>query len=245
MTTPLLYSIFVLTGLLNKLDSNRHKEEITMNGKHSPLSKDTEQAILLAAEQEFMSRGYEGAKTVTIAHNAGVTHAMLHYYFGTKERLFNKIFNEKIALLSKMVTDVIFKPDMTPLEKITAVVDRHFEFLVRHPDLPRFLLNELAHNTGRRRLMEHKLRFAWSKVLPPLQRDWDKMIVEEGMKPISMVDFIMDVVSLNLFVFLALPVLDVIIENYYGSREAFFEARKRENVKIIMQRLLQNNNAYE
>ena len=65
------------------------------------------------------------------------------------------------------------------------------------------------------------------------------------MKPISMVDFIMDVVSLNLFVFLALPVLDVIIENFYGSREAFFEARKRENVKIIMQRLLQNNNAYE
>ncbi len=215
-----------------------NREKVNTKGLRM-LSKDTEQAILLAAEQEFMQKGYEGTKTVTIARNAGVTHAMLHYYFGTKERLFNKIFNEKMSLLGKMVTDVIFEPDMTPLEKITAVVDRHFNFLVEHPDLPRFLLNELAYNSERRSMLEHKLRFAWGKLLPPLQCDWDKMIVEEGMKPISMIDFILDVVSLNLFVFLALPVLDVVIDEFYGSRKDFFEARKRENVEIIMQRLLQ------
>lgn len=219
---------------------------MTTNGenikeKHKILSKDTEQAILLAAEQEFMQKGYDGAKTVSIAHNAGVTHAMLHYYFGTKERLFNKIFNEKLSLLGKMVTDVIIEPDTTPLEKIKTVVDRHFEFLVEHPDLPRFLLNELAYNPQRRSLMEHKLRVAWAKWLSPLQREWDEMIVTERMKPIAMIDFILDVVSLNLFVFLALPALDMVIEKFYGSREAFYEARKRENVKIIMQRLSQNS----
>lgn len=214
---------------------------VNLKEKHKILSKDTEQAILLAAEQEFMQKGYDGAKTVSIAHNAGVTHAMLHYYFGTKERLFNKIFNEKLSLLGKMVTDVIIEPDTTPLEKITAVVDRHFEFLVEHPDLPRFLLNELAYNPQRRSLMEHKLRVAWAKWLSPLQREWDEMIVTERMKPIAMIDFILDVVSLNLFVFLALPALDMVIEKFYGSREAFYEARKCENVKIIMQRLSQNS----
>lgn len=214
---------------------------VNLKEKHKILSKDTEQAILLAAEQEFMQKGYDGVKTVSIAHNAGVTHAMLHYYFGTKERLFNKIFNEKLSLLGKMVTDVIIEPDTTPLEKITAVVDRHFEFLVEHPDLPRFLLNELAYNPQRRSLMEHKLRVAWAKWLSPLQREWDEMIVAERMKSIAMIDFILDVVSLNLFVFLALPALDMVIEKFYGSREAFYEARKRENVKIIMQRLSQNS----
>lgn len=214
---------------------------VNLKEKHKILSKDTEQAILLAAEQEFMQKGYDGAKTVSIAYNAGVTHAMLHYYFGTKERLFNKIFNEKLSLLGKMVTDVIIEPDTTPLEKIKTVVDRHFEFLVEHPDLPRFLLNELAYNPQRRSLMEHKLRVAWAKWLSPLQREWDEMIVAERMKPIAMIDFILDVVSLNLFVFLALPALDMVIEKFYGSREAFYEARKRENVKIIMQRLSQNS----
>ena len=44
-------------------------------------TKDTESEILKAAEQEFMLKGFDGAKTTSIAHAAGVTHAMLHYYF--------------------------------------------------------------------------------------------------------------------------------------------------------------------
>ncbi|MBQ2779515.1 MAG: helix-turn-helix transcriptional regulator, partial [Bacteroidaceae bacterium] len=40
-----------------------------------------EQQILAAAEQEFLTRGYDGARTTSIAQAAGVTHAMLHYYF--------------------------------------------------------------------------------------------------------------------------------------------------------------------
>ena len=43
--------------------------------------KDTESEILKAAEQEFMLKGFDGAKTTSIAHATGVTHAMLHYYF--------------------------------------------------------------------------------------------------------------------------------------------------------------------
>ena len=54
-------------------------------------TKDTESEILKAAEQEFMLKGFDGAKTTSIAHAAGVTHAMLHYYFRTKEQLFERI----------------------------------------------------------------------------------------------------------------------------------------------------------
>ena len=50
-----------------------------------------EQQILAAAEQEFLTRGYDGARTTSIAQAAGVTHAMLHYYFRTKEQLFKRI----------------------------------------------------------------------------------------------------------------------------------------------------------
>lgn len=48
-----------------------------------------EQEILKAAEQEFLTKGYDGARTTSIAQAAGVTHAMLHYYFRTKEQLFD------------------------------------------------------------------------------------------------------------------------------------------------------------
>ena len=38
-----------------------------------------EDAILRAAEREFLAKGFEGARTTSIAEAAGVTHAMLHY----------------------------------------------------------------------------------------------------------------------------------------------------------------------
>ena len=63
-------------------------------------TKDTESEILKAAEQEFMLKGFDGAKTTSIAHAAGVTHAMLHYYFRTKEQLFERILTEKVQLMS-------------------------------------------------------------------------------------------------------------------------------------------------
>ena len=48
--------------------------------------KDTEAMILQAAEKEFLEKGYAGARTTAIAEAAGVTHAMLHYYFRTKDK---------------------------------------------------------------------------------------------------------------------------------------------------------------
>ena len=53
-----------------------------------------ERLILEAAEDEFITKGYNGAKTTEIAKKAGVTHAMLHYYYRTTENLFQKVFRE-------------------------------------------------------------------------------------------------------------------------------------------------------
>ena len=52
----------------------------------------TEQAIMEAAEKEFLDKGYTLTKTTEIARIAGVNHAMLHYYFRTKDNLFEKVF---------------------------------------------------------------------------------------------------------------------------------------------------------
>ena len=62
-------------------------------------TSNTEQSILKAAEKEFLKKGFSGSKTTEIAKEAGVTHAMLHYYFRTKENLFNKVFEEKAKQL--------------------------------------------------------------------------------------------------------------------------------------------------
>ena len=70
-------------------------------------SQDTETRILRAAEKEFFSKGYAGARTASIAEAAGVTHAMLHYYFRTKDKLFERIVSEKINILADIILSAI------------------------------------------------------------------------------------------------------------------------------------------
>jgi len=54
---------------------------------------DTKVKILLAAKTEFSLKGFAGARTEDIAKNAGINKAMLHYYFGNKEKLYHTILH--------------------------------------------------------------------------------------------------------------------------------------------------------
>ena len=72
--------------------------------------RNKEQAILEAAEREFIVKGFAGARTTSIAEAAGVTHAMLHYYFRTKEQLFERILDEKMRLMGESVLAAFGQP---------------------------------------------------------------------------------------------------------------------------------------
>ena len=80
--------------------------------------KTKEQQILAAAEQEFLTKGYDGARTTAIAKVAGVTHAMLHYYFRTKEQLFERIVDEKFATMSRSMFAIMGDPKLPIVERI-------------------------------------------------------------------------------------------------------------------------------
>jgi AcrR family transcriptional regulator len=53
-----------------------------------PGNQDTRQAILSAARQAFAERGFDGASIRQIATSAGVDPALVHHYFGAKDKLF-------------------------------------------------------------------------------------------------------------------------------------------------------------
>ena len=92
-----------------------------------------EQSILDAAEHEFLTKGYAGAKTTEIAGRAGVTHAMLHYYYRTKENLFSVFVDRKLEELKSIVLMGFDAEGMTFTEKIRRAMEMHFDFLVQHP----------------------------------------------------------------------------------------------------------------
>ncbi len=57
-------------------------------------------AILDAAEAEFSAHGFDGVTLRTIAQRAGVDVALPHYYFTSKEKLFEKVFERRAKELN-------------------------------------------------------------------------------------------------------------------------------------------------
>ena len=53
----------------------------------------TEQKILDAAEVVFHEKGFDGARMQEIADKATINKGLLHYYFKSKDALFDAIFN--------------------------------------------------------------------------------------------------------------------------------------------------------
>ena len=102
-------------------------------------TQNTENAILQAAEKLFKENGFTRTTTTAIAREAGVTHAMLHYYFRTKEQIFLQVLD---GYVKEMHEDfkAVMKPGEDALTTIREVASRHFDFMEQHQGQMKVLL---------------------------------------------------------------------------------------------------------
>lgn len=107
---------------------------------------DTEQKILVAARFEFAERGVEGARMQAIADRAGVNKALLHYYFRSKEKLFQLVFKDMAHALWHDVRAITERDgeaaDLRAL--IGSLVTAYITTFAANPEIPRMLMHELA-----------------------------------------------------------------------------------------------------
>lgn len=221
---------FVLTILLNKFVNTGR----LMNGAKK---SNTEQLILEAAEEEFLIKGYEGARTTAIAEKAGVTHAMLHYYFRTKEQLFERIIVKISAILVQTMIVAMGDPQKPILERIKSGIDSHFDLIAAHPLLPRFFLNEIVLRPERYSLLPADLKDRMAALYMQLQADLDLAAARGEVEAIDVRMLLVSIVSLNAFPFIALPFAELLLGNLAVDHEKFFADRKAENMETILRRI--------
>lgn len=219
------------------MQSDRHA---TM--RLSPIIESTkEQLILESAEREFLQKGFEGARTTSIAKAAGVNHAMLHYYFRTKELLFKKILDQKMQLMDRLILSAFGDSQLPLVDRIRKGVADHYDFIAANPDLPRFLVNEVFTHPDRYTLMQEKLKSTLGKILPNLQKELDEASARGEIEPMDVRMLLLDIISLNAFQFIAQPIFEPIMGDLTEDRQRFLEARKKENIEIIMRRIKRLN----
>lgn len=200
-------------------------------------AKNKEQTILEAAEREFLNKGFAGARTTSIAEAAGVTHAMLHYYFRTKEQLFERILDEKMRLMSQSVLTAFGQPGLPLAERLRNGVERHFDFIAANPDLPRFIVNEVFSRPERYETMRTRIREIAEVLMHDIQQELDASAARGETDRIDVRMLMLDIISLNVFPFIAYPVIEPILGDLTADRERFFARRRAENTEVILRRL--------
>ena len=203
-------------------------------GEEINISKELQ--ILEAAEKEFLTKGYEGARTTSIAKEAGVTHAMLHYYFRTKEQLFERIIDKKMSEITPLLTYLFGNEELPLTERIKEAVSVHFDFIVANPELPKFLINEVLPNKERFVVLKSKI----DKVLHQftnLQKEVDEAALRGEVEQFNIINLFQTILSLNIFS----SVMSLYAENIFReegfSTNDFLVARKAENIETIMRRI--------
>ena len=196
-----------------------------------------EQTILEAAEAEFLEKGYGNAKTVAIARRAGMSHSMLHYYFRTKENLFQRIFLQKIQTLSGIFEN-IWEKDLPFAETLRLFMEEQFNFVAKNPQLPRFILNEVVSNETNRNLLFEVLAPKVSVIFQKFNERLINEVLSGRVRPITLPNLMMNIFSVNIAVFVALPMLQKIFPvTGDDALTNFLNERRESNVQFILNAL--------
>ena len=95
--------------------------------------------ILNAAKEIFQQKGMDGARMQEIADKAKINKALLHYYYRSKQLLFEAVFSNAFALLAPQLNKVL-NDDSDLFEKIRQFTDSYITFVINHPYLPNFVI---------------------------------------------------------------------------------------------------------
>jgi AcrR family transcriptional regulator len=199
-------------------------------------SANTEQIILEAAERIFIDKGYIGAKTTEIAKEAGVNHAMLHYYFRTKENLFNKIFEKKASFFLGSFKEA-FQSDLSFFEKIKLIVEEHFDRIGMNPKIPLFVLREMVSNKEKKDFILKKIIPAGLFVFEELEKIVDEEIAKGTVLSVKPLDLLLNIASLNVLSYMAAQVYFDFDKGMNSEICEFLARRKKNNVEVILKSL--------
>lgn len=192
----------------------------------------TEDKIVEAAREVFIEKGMVGARMQEIADKAGINKSLLHYYFRSKEKLFNAIFNILIGKISGMFGNIL-QEGVSIENKVKGFVDTYIDVLLKNPFLPNFIINEITRNPDG--LIE---RFTQAKIEPhKFFEPLEKQLKAEGFS-IPVQDFVINSISMVIFPIIAKPMLEkIFFEGDKKAYKAYIIERKVSLVTFIMNAL--------
>lgn len=211
--------------------------------KHQPPSApekapSIEVAILRAARAEFVARGFDGARMQAIADRAGVNKALLHYYFRSKEKLYDTMMS---GILGALWTDLKERLDRAPTttllrDRVASVVDVYIDVLSENPELAPLLMRELLEGGERLEKVLDGLSPLLQAIPGRILEALEKETRAGKIRPVDPRQFIPSMLGMILMPFLGRPMFEYISKKgKVGFRfdRDYFDKRREHIVELI------------
>lgn len=192
---------------------------------------ETSAKILKAAEDEFLESGYDGARMLSIASRAGVSHSMLHYYFKSKEELFKNVLNGKLDLIADILSG-IYQEDKSITDIVRLFAERQFETIRSNARFCLFVVRDVIPNEENLKKALAIATERFSTYFEKFRDALDEEIKAGRIRKISPANLIMDIASLNISTFLAIPIIRNMMPGI--DMDKFLDERRESNIEFIL-----------
>jgi len=199
------------------------------------LEKNTEEIILNAAKKVFHRKGFEGARMQEIAQEAGLNKSLIHYYFRTKDKLFQGVFENAFTQIFSRIND-IFHSEFTFISKIELFTNYYIAFLSENSYIPWFFLNCVYEKPDHLKDFLEIKKFSPTSLLNVIEQ---QVKAEFGVE-VDPLQVYVNILSLCVFPVLAKPILQNIFNLDSNQLNTFYEQRKNEVPGLIINGLRKN-----
>ena len=199
--------------------------------------KNTKQKILNAGLKEFSRWGFSGARMDKIANRAGINKAMLFYYFSSKENLYQEVLKHAIRKIIPRIRNVVLletKP-ITFLEKLPEI---YITFFSENQDFIKMVAFDFGRHTEMiKSTFEQSIGKGFRRgprlILKKIEKWAEKGEVSEK----DPIQFMINIISLCLFAFIARPILEAILNQKIGD-DRFIGKRIESVVQLLKKGML-------
>lgn len=186
---------------------------------------ETEARIFEAALHVFSVKGKEGARMQEIADRAAINKAMLHYYFRSKDRLYDEVFGYVFACFMDALGETLRATERFE-DTLRTFIDGYVDFVGDNLEVVRLMVNENL--AGGDAMGRHLKRIEeTSSVAPPrLFVERMEQAVRQGeVRPVDPHHTLLTVISGCIFFFISFPTVRI-MHPEAADRAAFIAARK-------------------
>ncbi|MCK9617214.1 MAG: TetR/AcrR family transcriptional regulator [Lentimicrobiaceae bacterium] len=195
----------------------------------------TETQIMEAAKKVFLEKGFDGTRMQNIADVAQINKSLLHYYYRSKEKLFDAVFNDTF---SKFVPQVlgILNNELPLREKFILFAKAYSKMFFENPFIPSFILHEL--NRHPEKIVSYIKQGGTLKnsaEIPKVFFDQINKEIEQGnIRPMAPCQIIVNLLSLTIFPFVARPIIEGVILNFANIEYNSFINERIDLIPSIM-----------